>query len=58
MIKINRKLIKEIINLDNPTDEDYSYLWQFIELELLKNILIKPDYLVNKALKKYNARDK
>jgi hypothetical protein len=54
MIKITRALIKEIIKLDKPTDDDYKILWEFIQLNLLKSIIIKPDYLINKALKKYN----
>jgi hypothetical protein len=57
MIKIIKKLIKEIIKLDNPTDEDYRILWGFIEPRLLKAIIIKEDKLVIEALKKYNQKD-
>jgi len=57
MIKITKKLIKEIIKLNNPTDEDYNYLWQFIEPRLLKAIIIKEDKLVIEALKKYNQKE-
>jgi hypothetical protein len=57
MIKITKKLIKEIIKLDNPTDEDYNYLWRFIEPRLLKSIIIQEDKLVIEALKKYNQKE-
>jgi hypothetical protein len=54
MIKITRKLINEIIKLNNPTDEDLNVLKRFIEPGLLKSIIIKEDKLLLKALKKYN----
>lgn len=57
MIKITKKLIKEIIKLDNPTDEDYKILWKFIYTYYLEP---SEDYNTNKlislTLKKYNRK--
>lgn len=57
MIKISRALIKEIIKMDMPTDEDYKVLYQFIKNNLLKSIILKEDKLILKALKKYNQKE-
>jgi hypothetical protein len=56
MIKITKELIKEIVSMNKPTDEDYKILYQFIHDNLLKNIIIKEDKLVFLALKKYNLK--
>jgi hypothetical protein len=58
MIKITKKLIKEILKLKNPCDEDYNVLKRFI----FDNLLIyqsgfEKNDLVLKALKKYNAKE-
>ena len=56
MIKITKKLIKEIIKLDNLTDKDYKCLWVFISsyFYVRDNDTNK---LVNEALKKYNQKE-
>ena len=56
MIKITKKLIREIIKLDNLTDKDYKCLWIFIGsyFYVRDNDINK---LVNEALKKYNQKE-
>ena len=53
MTKITNKLIKEIIQLDNPTLQDIDILKQYIALGLHK-VSIGNSKLFYKAIQKYN----
>ena len=58
MIKITKKLIREILKIKNPCDEDYNVLKRFIFDNLLKyQAGFCKDDIVLKALKKYNQKE-